>query len=423
MNSDKLDIAYAPESALIRFLTLPEMEAVAKIFSRNTGLEYGADEDEREFVVSMWGFPPIPKPMYRDVGDYVRNAPKSASNAVIGHPAYMLPDHLTKRRDDETWQSWAIRMFYLIDAAGYWSEKAEYIDFLSVNDYDYDVNDIEAYHSQASLETQIDLIGRIDEETFALPIEEVERLYEAALYKCRYISYVEIARFENELRDKFIAADKILDGKESAFDTNIAYDDPEGFWMEGYGGRLEQFRVEFLKRAAHEAQIEDDLRRLREAGEDYTRPDNKYPVADLAPNMQALLKNINSLIQTMNIITSVINIPVFISIPEGTSTASRLVAIGTQMKAAIRQDNLRQVVFDDGERLYREAFADGDIDALVDFYNEEYGKAWRRLRLAYVNYCVVNDDGDLPYQNYSAMQVGLAKAETFDATGIDLGEL
>lgn len=404
---------YAPRGAAIRLMTDPELAGVIDEFSRVTGLEYGPEEEDRQFAVSRWGFPPIPKPQYREVGDWVRNPPPNINEVALGHPIFYLEDYLSQKHEDESWESWSIRMFYTIDAAGYWDSDSNYIDFLEVKEYDFDPTDIDAFHSAASMDSGIDHLGRISEDLFSFPLSRVKELHLAALAKCRSILETEVTRFEYSLKDKIEAGLKII-GEDRLFDPALQPDERGGFWSRGIGYKLNKITIEYASRKAVEDRINEEARVALERGENHIREHNKYPLSDLRVPLKKIVDDTKDLLFTMYGITSVINVPIYAGLPDDEATTERLGLIATRLQEGMRRDNLRALIFDDADELYDETLRTGDAGELKEFLQDQYSKAWRMLRLALVNYTIVFDDNSMPLQSYQTLISYLTSMESDD---------
>lgn len=410
------NVPYGPAGAGIRIMDDREVRAIAREFSRITGLDFDeSDEDNQQFAVNRYCFPPIPRPQYREVGDYVRNPPTNINQVALGHPVFYLPDDMTKRQDGESWEAWSIRMFFTIDAAGYWDSHANFIDFLEVKEYNFDPIDIEAFHSNASMESEIDRLGRIEESTFSFPLEQVQNIYMAAMDKCNSLVVYETAAFEKSLRAKMDAGLRVVGGEKALMDPDISPTENGSFWSDGIGRRLDEIVIEFASRKANEDKIDREAREAMAAGKEWKRPVNNYPVSELHEPLKKIVNDCGQIIYTLYGIASVINVPVQAGLPEGAGTVERLSAIETRLRIGMDRDNLRAVVFDMAEELYSKTLSTGDASELAEFLVDEYSKAWFIMRLALVNFRMVFDKKRMPFQTYPSMRSWLVSQEEDDS--------
>lgn len=353
----------------VRILSTAEIHALIEAFVRRSGLR------RSQFAVNGWGFPFIPIPDVQSRYAHLRTVPKGTTKAFFGHPVYWIDPELTARRPEEGEQEWCIRMFYLIDAMGYWTEDIEFIDFLKVNGFSFEDAQIEAYHRIAddSATDDYEFLGVDDLE---LPLADAEASYEEILRRCFAIQKSEsIAMLQSQARE-YVFARKALGANVHSW--SASYDDQDGVWDKRFLPVLEEVARKYNERAASGDQIVSDLRK----------------------ESLAIFDRLQEVIVRLNKATSILELPVKATVTGAGGPASRISFIATAMSVANQRDNLRKVMLADIEKAMADAFGSGNsgeggFDGVVEAMSKVYSTAWNRLRLAFVNFDNLRDGTEI----------------------------
>lgn len=373
----------------VRILSTAEIHALIEAFARQSGLK------REQFAVNGWGFPLIPIPEVQSRYAHVRTVPRGTTKAFMGHPVYWIEPELTKRREGEGEQEWCIRMFYLIDAMGYWTEDIEFIDFLKVNGFSFDDAQIEAYHRIAddSSTDNYEFLGVGDLE---IPLDDAEASYSEILRRCFAIQKQEsIAMLQSQARE-YIFARKALGSNVHSW--SAAYDDQDGVWDTRFIPALEEVARKYNERAESGDQIVSDLRK----------------------EAVTIFDRLQEVIVRFNKATSILELPVKATVTGAGGPASRISFVATAMSVANQRDNLRKVMLSDIETAMRESFGSGNkgvggFDAVVEAMGKVYSTAWNRLRLAFINFDNLRDGTEI--HSSVVEMVSALQAETVSGTG------
>lgn len=345
----------------IRILSTLETNALIESFSDRTGLS------REQFAVNQWGLPFIPIPFVRTGYGNVRIAPKNVSVSFFGHPIYWIEPELTKRRPNEGEQEWCIRMFFLIDAFGYWTEEVEFIDFLKVNGFSYDDAQIQTYHRIPDQNAETNKFPLLDESDLDTSLAEVQANYDEMLARCFIIQKEESMKMLQKQGIQYSFAKRALG--ENIHKWTVSYDDSDGVWYRVFFTRLSAIAEEYNSRAEKGDEIVSDLlRETREIYDGFVDVVNRYYHA-----------------------TSILELPVKASISGLPGGSSRISYIASAMSLANSKNNARKVVFEGIDDAIKKSFGrgnagEGGYDVIIESMASIYNVAWNRLRLAFINY-------------------------------------
>lgn len=375
----------------VRILSTAEIYALIESFSKQSGLR------REQFAVNGWGFPFIPIPEVQSRYAHLRTVPRDVTKAFMGHPIYWIEPELTKRAPGEGEQEWCIRMFYLIDAMGYWTEKVEFIDFLKVNGFSFDDAQIEAYNRIAD-DSETDEYDFLAVDDLEIPLEESEESYKEIVKRCFAIQKREsIAMLQSQGRE-YMFAKKALG--ENVHSWSAAYDDHDSVWSNRFLPILEGIAKRYNERA--------------EAGDQI--------VSDLRKEAITIFDRLQEVIARLNKATSILELPVKATVTGAGGPASRISFIATAMSVANQRDNLRKVMMADVESSISEAFGSGNrgaggFDGVVEAMSNVYSVTWNRLRLAFINFDNLRD-GDEVHSSVVEMISSLQAGSTSQDSGL-----
>lgn len=378
---------------LIRLM--PELEISAHIESFQT--LSGLDRDQ--FAANNWGYPIIPIPEVKEEYKHIRMAPRNVTKSYLGHPIYWIDPALTKRLPDEQEQEWCIRMFYLIDAMGYWNEMVEFNDYLKINGFSFTDVAIETYNRMAD-DSETDRYGLLDEIAMDVPMVEVQQMYDRAVIECFKIQQQESIRLLQNQAKEYNFAKKVL-GRNIKTDWTVSYDDEGSPWDKRFANELVDIAITYNERAEEGNTITSDL--LRRA--------------------RVLQDDLEKFVQRYNHCASILELPVISSVPGAPGGAARMSYIASAMEIANTKDNLRLTVLKDIEKKVSESLSRGNIgrngfDDALRAFAEAYSKTWNRLKLAFINYDRYRD-GLEPYTNITELNATMST----DSDGENLEEL
>lgn len=378
---------------LIRLM--PELEISAHIESFQT--LSGLDRDQ--FAANNWGYPIIPIPEVKEEYKHIRMAPRNVTKSYLGHPIYWIDPALTKRLPDEQEQEWCIRMFYLIDAMGYWNEMVEFNDYLKINGFSFTDVAIETYNRMAD-DSETDRYGLLDEVAMDVPMVEVQQMYDRAVIECFKIQQQESIRLLQNQAKEYNFAKKVL-GRNIKTDWTVSYDDEGSPWDKRFANELVDIAITYNERAEEGNTITSDL--LRRA--------------------RVLQDDLERFVQRYNHCASILELPVISSVPGAPGGAARMSYIASAMEIANTKDNLRLTVLKDIEKKVSESLSRGNIgrngfDDALRAFAEAYSKTWNRLKLAFINYDRYRD-GLEPYTNITELNATMST----DSDGENLEEL
>ena len=347
----------------IHIVPVHETHAMLRNFMSVSGLK------REQFASNNWGFPFIPIPEVRTGFDRIRLAPKEVSKSFLGHPIYWIEPELTKRIEGEGEQEWCIRMFFLIDAMGYWNDKVEFIDFLKVNDFSFSDAQIETYHRIAEETSETDHYFLLNEKNILTSLEDVQRRFEKTALSCFEIQKRESAILLQNQGEQFDFAKKVLGKEEDIHSWTTSFDDPGSVWERIFGKNLIKISREYDKRSAK--------------GNEKT--------VDLLKMSRKLFDTLQETVQKMNHASSILEIPVKASIEGRPGGAKRISYMAYALEEANKLDNIRKTIMVDVDEAIKKSIirgnqGEGGYDPVVTAMRKAYSDAWNRLRLAYINY-------------------------------------
>lgn len=343
-----------------RILSTLEVYAKVEKFQKVSGL------GSTQFAINSWGYPFIPIPDVKKAYGNLRLAPKNVSPAFLGHPIYWIDPELTSKRDNESNQEWCIRMFYLIDAFGYFDEYARWIDFLEINNFQFTDAQIKTYHKIAD-NSVTDSYHMLDETDFDTSAEKAQEEYDKALRRCAGIQKRESVKMLKTQADEYAFAHSVLG--DDIYDQDASYGQPGGAWNEKIYPRLTSIAQRYSQRA-----IEGDT-----------------VVSDLLRETRKIYDVVIPLVERFNRSASILELPVK-AIAEGNpGGAARISWMATAMSISMSKENMRKVAFDKIDAAIKEAFSNGNqgengFDNVIEVMAKVYSTAWNRLRLHFINY-------------------------------------
>lgn len=200
-----------------RLSTIHERQLISRAFKRASALS------DDEFIVSAWGFPPMPIPVKSEAAVKSVNAadlsrsphrvPRHVNFDMAGHPVFWIDEKLTAPTEDERDhpERWAVRMFYLINAFGLWdSSNLRWIDAVRVFNNQgmrYTKDDLENYI--AGYSSPMDDI-KWNERHMEIPLTEVQRATNTAIAECVELERAEWMLFEHSRRQAKEDAERFL---------------------------------------------------------------------------------------------------------------------------------------------------------------------------------------------------------------------
>ena len=345
----------------IRIVPTIEVFALIEGFQNKSGLR------RPQFAINGWGFPFIPIPEVKKAYGHVRLAPRNVSKGFLGHPIYWIDPELTVKKDNESEQEWCIRMFYLIDAFGYWDKDIRWIDYLEINEFSYTSSQIETYHRIADDNAETDGYGFLGENQLDTSLEDVQEKYDATLAKCFGIQKREsIEMLKSQAKQLFFAEEALGD---NVYEWSVDYKTEGGLWDELFIPQLSDIAKTYNERSRSGDQI----------------------VSDLQKRTFVIYDNLVDVITRFNHATSILELPVKASIKGNPGGAARIAFMASTMAVANSKDNMRRTTLKHLEDGMKESFSRGNIgeggfDPVLKAMSQEYAKSWNRLRLAYINY-------------------------------------
>lgn len=374
----------------IRLFSANEINILVKMFIEESGLR------RDQFATNMWGYPFIPIPEVRDMYGRVRLAPKNVSNDYLGHPIYWIDPHLTVRYEGETEECWSIRMFYLIDALGYWDQEIKWVDFLAAHEIELTDREIITYHVTATPQiAKIDNIELMSENDFEndYTLDDMERYYQSAMTRCAKILDAEVARSALLQAKYYRLAQKLIG--DALYDPNGAYDSEGSIW-----------RVTFMP------QLLKIMKNYHTVLKDYDNKKGALPL--LYKQMKHEVDRIITCLNVMNKTYSFLKVSVEAGHVEQVNGV-----IMSMMLDQLSALNVGNGIMDSAYAVLSENISDvfarhQSFEAIKDEYRiirREYKRAWNRVRLALANYERWLDDKE-PYPSLNIMMQDLSAKAT-----------
>lgn len=343
-----------------RILSTLEVYAKVEKFQQVSSL------NSTQFAINSWGYPFIPIPEVKKAFNNVRLAPKNVSNGFLGHPIYWIDPELTERRDNESSQEWCIRMFYLIDALGYWDEHARWVDFLETRGFQFTEARVQTYHNIA-VDSVTDSYYLLDEDDFDTSPEAAEAAYQEALKRCAAIQRRESLVLLQTQARQYAFAKQILG--DDIYNPDVTFESPGGLWSEKLYPAFSDIAKEYTKRS-----LEGDP-----------------VVSDLLTATRKIYDDIVAVVERLHHAASILELPAKAVADGNPGGAARVSWMATAMSVALSKENMRKVAFQKIDDAIAKAFGDGNIgeggfDGVINAASETYSTAWNRLRLHYINY-------------------------------------
>ncbi|MDI9907972.1 hypothetical protein [Rhodococcus sp. IEGM 1406] len=339
-----------------------------------------------QFAINFWGFPPIPKPTPRRRSAIVRLAPKNVKDEFLGHPIYWVETELSAYREGESDNDWSIRMYYLLLHMGFWQADGAWVNFLSSKGFRYLRADVEGYHmgSNPQISADRDAYRFLNENDVRGGLEMVDARFQEARLKCERYEDSSIKSFVRRQANALIRAHQILGGNDALTDPQMDANDSAGSWVTHIEPELyelsDRYRAELAKDAPNMASILDDA-------------ENVY-------------RKIQNMLASFDHITASIAIPVLRGrdvVPTNfQQIVSQLSLAASQASTRGRGDRIMEMA--------RSCFSGHRHEKALDKVNDEiydmYVIAWRRMRLALVNYGMLSQ-GNQPLATYQSMEIYL----------------
>lgn len=391
MPEEKFETSYFGERSIgwkniqhdIRILSTREVYALQEAFSKYSGLR------REQFASNSWGFPFIPIPDVSTGFRKIKTAPENVNKSFFGHPIYWIEPKLTERRPREGEQEWCIRMFFLIDALGYWNEKTEFIDFLKLNGYSFEQSQIDTYHLRTDKDSESDAYPLLDEGDLDTPLSDVEKKYNDVRKRCYKIQKEESYKMLVNQAKQYSFAKKALGG--NVYDKFATYSDPGSLWDKKFATPLSKLAEVYDRRA--------------ETG------NQKF--SDIQKESRKIQNNLEKVVERYNHATSILELPVKSVIKGNPGGDVRISQIATTMTIANRKDNLRATQYKKIDKAVKEAFGsgitgEGGFDVITEAMSTVYARAWNRLRLAFINFDRFRD-GERVFNSTTDMQANFDK--------------
>ena len=346
----------------VRILSTLELNAMIEKYSISSGLS------RKQFSVNAWGFPFIPNPEVRREYNNVRTAPRGVSVSFFGHPIYWIEPELTKRLENEGEQEWCIRMFFLIDAMGYWDKKCNFIDFLKVNDFSFDNAQIETYFRIADQNCETDSYALLSSKNMDVTHSELNKKWKDEIVRCFEIQDRKSKEVLKNQSENYKTAKGIIG--ENIYSWFKSFDEENSIWANKFQPNLDSISSEYNSRSKSGNNI----------------------VSDLYRRTNEVCNDLEKFIETYNKVSSVLEIPVQVSIRGNLGGAARISLMASYMSIASSKDNIRKGVIKKVRKEMNKALVEsGNIgengfDSVIGAMQEVYSSSWNRLWLALVNY-------------------------------------
>lgn len=365
----------ALEMRPFRMMTSAERYTVETVMLEMSGLRPG------QLAVNSWGFPFIPIPEPRAVsGGVIRNAPSNVNTEYLGHPIYWIDPELTEydpEKEPESW--WSIRMYYLIQALGYWTENHQWVNFLS--DVKFDDIDVRAYHQAVAPTEALDRVKLLTKSDMKVPYEEYIKGYADAMGKCAEALVNENESLISRQSQAYHSAQEILSANGDT--SSIRAEDTGGFW---------------------ERVVYPNLRSIVAEYENRMIGTEKAILSDMADATESHFEYIENLLNSMNNVAAILTIPVLKRVnpsPESFSYLASYISVAVDSVAEkssgynLKEQALSALAQERSPRAMR---------TVASNVWSEYQKAWRRVKIASVNFDRAQE-GLEPFTSFSSLEV------------------
>lgn len=365
---------------LIRIFSWEENNAAIREFMAVSNLP-------RDYIATNgWGYPAIPIPQYVEGFDRIRNAPPMVSKAFLGHPIYWIDKELTQFRPHENLEEWCIRMFYLIDAFGYWTEKLEFVDFLKVHGFSFSDAQIDTYHIIADENSETDQYRKLDESDLETSLSRVDENFERAAMHCWELKKEQEQRVKTAQKVEYTFAMKVI-GEDTLRDWTASYSDPGGMWDTHFEKNLGKIASRYNERALAK----------------------NHKVSDLLRAARVSYENLGKVIARFHHAASILELPILATMNYEPGKVELIARMATILKDSNTKDNIRLQVLNEIDEKIKHTLVGankgvGAFDEVIQLMRTEYGKAWNRMRRAVIN-----------YQNYQRGDIILATRVELEA--------
>lgn len=373
-----------------RIAPSPQRYALELVFREASGL------DQSQYRSNSWGFPPIPVPEYRSGNQVYRSAPKNAQADFIGHPIYWIHPKLTKMKDQETDESWSLRMYYLIMGFGYWdtsTSNTKWIDYPLSKGVVPRFEDIQQYHLPGNPPCRFDEAGILTEDDLVIPMAELEGVYNFSIEKISRITLDEMEEYAIHQAQDVELAFNILGLPVNLTDDLLVEESDDSLWNT-------LIDPEFVE-------IMSEYNKLFVDGD----------VTPLIPRLREVCENYKDVLTSVDQIISTLTLPVIRSMELDSEGYAKIIAL---MNLSLNQD-ARRAKFYDFTQMENKLFSTEAWKAMssrssralpsVEFYRimqDKHDDSTSRLKLALINHIRVRN-GKEPHENYAMMESSMLR--------------
>lgn len=360
-----------------RLMTSAERYTVEQFFQEHSGLR------RQQFASNPWGFPFIPLPYPRSGNSsQPRIAPDSVNNSWLGHPIYWIDPILTKHDPDvEPEDMWCMRMFFLIQSFGLWNDEFQWIDML--DGIEYEEADIRSYHQASSPVSALDQIKILDESDMLISYDEYMDSYVASVAKCTEALVEENESVIRRQEEAYNTAIEIVvpEGQDPKT-VSVTHNDTNGFWDRNILPYLTPIVNEYEKRM---------------------NGTTASAISDLSEPVNQYFGYLEDTIIAMNKVAAILTIPVLKSVnPDPVSFGYLASYIGVAVDT-VSSKNDHYKFREESSLALSTGRASGALTQVYKNGEEEYKKAWRRVRIALSNFDRVQSNEE-PFTTFAALE-------------------
>ena len=373
----------------MRLLSSEEKSVLERTFILATGLE------REQFAMNSWGFPIIPIPEKRVMGDRIRLAPQNLKSGFLGHPIYWIDPELTKwDRDDEPEEHWSIRMYFLILSFGLWGVRGSrnwvnYPATLHLPNVDItDESVIEAYHQSNMPRCRFDDIPLLQEEDMRIPQQQWKREFEGTIAECSRILDGQVNDFYAKQMAALANALDVFGSNVDLRDRRVSPVNPGGWWMR---------------------EVHPEAMRV---GDRYQRALREGSVSSLEKPMRELSEKVRVQMQIMAQSIAILMVPI---IRTATTESEAFSEMLTFYRIGVLESSTTEGMWDYSSYIetmivdypFRDDGVLYSIDDWVRRMYRDYSDVWKRLRLVSYNYEALRQ-GAPPMKTYDELTAYLA---------------
>lgn len=366
-----------------KIINSAERVRIEQFFMEQSGLKEG------QFAMNSFGFPPIPIPSPRKMSGKLRLAPTNVKNEFLGHPIYWIDPELTRfDPQKESADNWSIRMFFLITAFGLFNENNEWVDFLEERGFDYSEVEVYYYHQPDNPNCFADLpeFAFLKQNELTIELEFIDATAQNALIRCAGMLAVENEKSKKNQQIAYGQALSII-GNNNLTDTTVEYYSDGGYWKRSIEPMLNKVITEYEKRIESMTVFE---------------------VTNIMFDASTKIKNILIDIDRYTTLLAIPQVSESENLKERYTAQMAYLALSSAYNKA--QESDYNFVPDIDYALSQEVSSDG-INHWLSRIASMYELAWKRLRLATVNYERQSQGKDV-YSNYDEFEVSSASNNT-----------